>query len=146
MNNILATIIGLLSWIAPAEREDGTPLSLSEISEYRVYYGEQPGNYIYQTSIAPPLTEIPIMDLGRNLTTYHMVVTCVDADGRESAFSVPVARTFNVADINKDAIVNGADLAYMVRFFFANDYRADLNRDGIINGADLAILRREFFK
>ena len=40
-NNTPADII--LSWVAPAEREDNTALSLSAIAGYKVYYGTTQG-------------------------------------------------------------------------------------------------------
>jgi len=34
-----------INWVAPTEREDGTPLILSEIETYNLYYGSSPGDY-----------------------------------------------------------------------------------------------------
>ena len=34
-----------INWVAPSEREDGTPLILSEIETYNLYYGNSPGDY-----------------------------------------------------------------------------------------------------
>jgi len=45
----------------------------------------------------------------------------------------------NIADVNADGVVNGADLAALLTQF-GMDGPADLNGDGVVNGADLAIL------
>ena len=42
----------LLSWVAPAEREDNTPLSLAEIAGYRLYYGLTTGDYQYDIEVS----------------------------------------------------------------------------------------------
>ena len=34
-----------LSWVAPAEREDNSSISLSEIAGYQVFYGKSQGQY-----------------------------------------------------------------------------------------------------
>lgn len=40
-----------INWVAPSEREDGTPLSLSEIAGYMIYYGASKGEYPSQIDI-----------------------------------------------------------------------------------------------
>ena len=80
-----------LSWIAPAEREDGTPISMAEIAEYRVYFGRSPGDYTDRVSI----NNASIMNAklsGLAPGTYYIVVTAVDSDGRESAFLGEITR------------------------------------------------------
>ncbi len=75
-----------LSWIAPVEREDGTPISMSEISGYRVYYGNVKGNYTNQVVINNSADmQVTLKNLAAG--TYYIVVTAYDNDGRESAYS-----------------------------------------------------------
>ena len=75
-----------LSWVAPVEREDGTPISMSEIAGYRIYYGETEGDYtnvvdVYGSdTMRVTLKELPAV-------THYIVVTTFDMDGSESAFS-----------------------------------------------------------
>jgi hypothetical protein len=75
-----------LSWTAPTMRSDGTPLSLADISGYRIYYGEYEGDYPESVEIAngtaqsKTLTGIPV-------GTYYVVMSTYDVDGRESSFS-----------------------------------------------------------
>jgi DNA-binding beta-propeller fold protein YncE len=45
------------------------------------------------------------------------------------------------ADVNGDARVDRDDLAYMNTVFYTRDSKADLNRDGIVNFADLALMK-----
>ena len=86
----IANGVAELSWVAPAEREDNTPISLSEIDGYRIYYGNEEGSYEN------------VIDVGNNWEhtvnglsagTYYFVVTTVDIDGRESAYSTEVSIT-----------------------------------------------------
>ena len=77
-----------LSWVAPSEREDGAALSPSEITGFRIYYGTESGNYSNtvdiddHTATQAVLTGIPSGDV-------YIVMTTIDADGRESSFSAP---------------------------------------------------------
>jgi len=101
-HNVTITIHGIdepvalskitLSWIAPVEREDGTPISMAEIAGYRVYYGTTPGNHTNQVDVSGSSTmQVTLVNLSPG--TYHIVVTTVDTDGRESAQSPPVSRS-----------------------------------------------------
>lgn len=80
-----------LSWVAPAEREDGTPISMAEIAGYRVYYGTSQGVYTNQVDISDGDTMLAVLS-GLTAGTYYLVVTTVDMDGRESGFSQTVTR------------------------------------------------------
>jgi hypothetical protein len=86
----------VLSWTAPTERQDGTtPMALNEIAGYRVYYKQAAGRYNDQ----PPVyiddsnnvasVQVRMADIPAQAGTYLMVVTTIDIDGRESAFSAP---------------------------------------------------------
>lgn len=75
-----------ISWVAPTEREDGTPISLSEIAGYRVYYGPTSGGYTGRFDILDSsANETGVSDLppGR----YYIAVTTLDTYGLESVLS-----------------------------------------------------------
>lgn len=80
-----------LSWTAPVTRSDGTPLTLSEIAGYRVYYGTSPGNYPNRINISngslqsATLTGIPV-------GTYYVAMSTYDNKGLESNYSSPVVK------------------------------------------------------
>jgi hypothetical protein len=81
-----------LSWIAPSEREDGTPISMAEIAGYRVYYGAVQGSYTHQVDIADSATmQVTLSDLATG--TYYFAVTAIDTDGRESDLSRQVVQS-----------------------------------------------------
>lgn len=75
-----------LSWVAPAEREDNSSISLSEIAGYQVFYGSSQGQYSNSviindgTAVGYTFTDLPS-------GTYYIVVTTIDTEGRESQFS-----------------------------------------------------------
>ncbi len=80
--------IASLNWVAPSEREDNTPISLSEIAGYRIYYGTAPGDYQYELEISDAYNDV--IDISLLQGTYYAVITTVDVDGRESVFSEEV--------------------------------------------------------
>ena len=90
--NITPVLIPALNWIAPSEREDGTPISLAEIAGYRVYYGSSTGEYLYKVDITDSTANQAELS-GLLPGTYYFVVTVLDTDGRESRFSEEVRIT-----------------------------------------------------
>jgi hypothetical protein len=75
-----------LSWTAPSAREDGSPLQLSEIASYHIYYGSKPGDYQNQIDIDDPTAksaQVEALPSG----TYYVVLTAIDMDGRESLYT-----------------------------------------------------------
>jgi VCBS repeat-containing protein len=81
-----------LSWVAPAEREDNTSISLSEIEGYKIYYGTNPGSYNDNVTINDgSATSYTFNSLSAG--TYYFVVTTIDIDGRESQHSTVVTVT-----------------------------------------------------
>ncbi|MBN1238087.1 MAG: fibronectin type III domain-containing protein [Gammaproteobacteria bacterium] len=73
-----------LSWMAPTENEDGTPLT--DLAGYKVYWGTEPGNYTESVTIDNPSIVTYVID---NLVpnTYYFVATAVNAAGEESEYS-----------------------------------------------------------
>lgn len=47
---------------------------------------------------------------------------------------------YRIGDINKDDIINGLDLSYLLSAFNSYDSEADLNGDGKVDGSDLSYL------
>jgi hypothetical protein len=81
-----------LSWVAPAARADGTPLSLADIDGFHIYYGNSAGSYPYNVNVADGTVQtVTLKDLA--IGTYYIVMTTYDVDGRESARSVVVKKT-----------------------------------------------------
>jgi len=81
-----------LSWVAPAEREDNTALSLSAIAGYKIYYGTAQGQYSNNVTINNSTAAgYTFSDLPAG--TYYFVVTTIDTDGLESQYSDPVSIT-----------------------------------------------------
>ena len=78
-----------LAWVAPAEREDNSPISLSEIAGYQILYGQSQGQYSNSiiisdgTAVGYTLTDLPT-------GTYYFVVATIDTEGRESQYSPEV--------------------------------------------------------
>ena len=81
-----------LTWVAPSEREDGTGLSLSEITGFRIYYGAQSGDYSNTIDIDDHTATQTVL-AGIPSGTYFVAVTAVDVDGRESQHSEEVKVT-----------------------------------------------------
>ena len=81
-----------VNWTAPFEREDVTALSPAEIAGYRLYYGTSSGDYQYQIEVNDgSADQAQVSDIPAG--TYYVVVSAVDTDGRESAYSSEVVIT-----------------------------------------------------
>jgi len=75
-----------IDWVAPSQREDGTPLILSEIETYNLYYGSSPGDYQNTIDNSNVTTDsVYITDFPGG--TYYFVITTVTTDGLESRWS-----------------------------------------------------------
>jgi len=80
-----------LQWTAPVTRADGTPLSLSELDGYHIYYGATAGNYPNRIDVADgtaqtaTITDIPV-------GPYYLVMSTYDVSGLESAYSPMVTK------------------------------------------------------
>lgn len=75
-----------LSWDAPTTNEDGTPLT--DLSGYKVYYGNLSGEY-NNTEDVGNLTTYKVTNLGDG--EWYFVVTAYDTSGNESAYSNEVS-------------------------------------------------------
>jgi len=78
-----------LTWVAPTENVDGTPLT--DLAGYRVYYGTSSRGYGDPVAVANPTqssVEIPAPS-----GDYYVAMTALDAEGNESAYSNEVLKT-----------------------------------------------------
>ena len=79
-----------LSWTAPTENEDGSPLT--DLAGYKIYWGTTPGIYPNLVTINNPgITIYVIENLGSG--TYEFVSTAFNAAGVESAYSNTATKT-----------------------------------------------------
>ena len=80
-----------LSWAAPTQRADGTPLSVSDLAGYTVHYGTSQGNYTSSISVDDPFTtSVVVADLPPG--TYYFALTATDKAGLESGYSGAVTK------------------------------------------------------
>jgi len=80
-----------LSWQAPSERTDGS--ALTNLSGYRIYYGNSPGNYSQSISLGAGLSTYVIDNLAGG--TWYFTMTALDSTGLESARTNPVSKTIS---------------------------------------------------
>jgi hypothetical protein len=95
------TTSATLAWDTPTQYSDGTNLVVTDIKEYRVYFGtvSQVYNSFYSVSdpnsSAPP-TSVALKNINfQTPGTYFFAVTAVDKNGNESDFSNEVIRQIN---------------------------------------------------
>jgi len=81
-----------LSWTAPTQNNDGSPLT--DLAGYKIYYGTNQGNYSTTIQIDNPGIATYVVE---NLTptTYYFVATAFNASGVESAFSGEAIKVVN---------------------------------------------------
>lgn len=80
-----------LTWTAPTSRSDGTPLSLSAIDGYRIYYGTRSGSYTANRNITDGTARSASVT-GLASGTYYLVMTTYDTGGLESGYSPEVVK------------------------------------------------------
>jgi len=90
-----------LSWTAPDTRVDGTPLTIEEIKEYRVYYtidGTAPGEGEPIVVGGTSASETVTLELLPRVEPYvvSFAIKTVDTDGLGSALSDVVTKEFEV--------------------------------------------------
>jgi hypothetical protein len=78
-----------LTWIAPTENVDGTPLT--DLAGYRIHYGESSGNYTSTAELWDPAATKHTLRLSSG--SYYLVMTAVDGETNESGFSNEIVRT-----------------------------------------------------
>lgn len=89
MTSVKVTSGGVqLSWQAPAERIDGSPLT--DLSGYRIYVGTLSKSYYQQIDVNDPTKTQAFLNLEPG--EYFIAMTAVDGDGAESPLSNEVRR------------------------------------------------------
>ena len=72
----------MISWLAPTENDDGTPLV--NLAGYRIRYGQQSGLYNTMVNIDNPGLATYVIN-GLAAGTYYLVLSAVNVNGGESA-------------------------------------------------------------
>jgi hypothetical protein len=82
-----------VSWIAPSTYTDGSPIQLSQIKNFNIYYGKQNGGpYSNLITVGGSLNKVVITIPSTG--TWYFVATTVDTDGKESSYSNQGSKTF----------------------------------------------------
>jgi len=84
-----------LSWQAPVSRSDGSAISPGEIRSYRIYFGLNSGEYVSVYEITDGSTQVILQGVPPG--DYFVVVTAVDGQGRESAYSEEILKAVNLS-------------------------------------------------
>jgi hypothetical protein len=80
-----------LNWQPPAENVDGTPLT--DLSGYRIYYGEQSKEYANRETVLDP--RAVKHDVALVSGSYYFAMTALDSEGNESGYSNEVTRVLD---------------------------------------------------
>jgi hypothetical protein len=89
---VVATSTGsaTLSWTAPTENADGSPLT--DLAGYKIYWGTSPGNYTESATINNPgITTFMVEQLTPRI--WYFAATAFNSLDEESQYSNPVAKT-----------------------------------------------------
>jgi hypothetical protein len=81
-----------LSWTAPSTRSDGSPLSLSDIGGYRIYYGTTHASYNSKLDVANGTAQSATLSNLVAGTSYYLVMTTYDTGGAESGYSAEISK------------------------------------------------------
>lgn len=93
MAMISVSVLGTVSlaWQPPAENEDGSPLT--DLSGYRIHYGQFSGSYDTEVTVGNPGATEWSTDLPSG--EYYFAMTAFDHEGNESGYSNEVVRAVN---------------------------------------------------
>jgi len=81
-----------LSWSAPTTRVDKSPILLSELKGYRIYYGTTAGNLTLLIDLEEPTTVQYVVE-GLTEGTHYFAVSVYDVEDNESAWSTVRSKT-----------------------------------------------------
>ncbi len=82
-----------VSWTAPTEREDGTPLG-DELAGFKIYYGQSQNQLSEIVVLNNPGLPTYVVEGLEEQSTWYFAVSAFDVDGRESARSTVASKTF----------------------------------------------------
>jgi hypothetical protein len=87
-----ASGVATVSWTAPTERSDGSPLA--DLAGFKVYWGTSPGHYPNSATINNPSVSTHVVE---QLTpaTWYFVATAIDSSGMESHHSNVGSKTIH---------------------------------------------------
>ena len=71
---------------------------------------------------------------------YELTVSGAQAQNYEISYvkgTLTVVRVFNRADVNRDGVVDSADIVAVIKEMPDGDMKADVNNDGAIDSADI---------
>jgi len=80
-----------LSWTPPVSRTDSSPIALSEIGGYRIYFGPAAGSYPDTVEVSGGSADTVTIS-GVPVGTYHVVMTTYDSNGQESDYSPEIVK------------------------------------------------------
>lgn len=81
-----------LAWDVPTTYDDGSPLNVSDLAGYKIYYGPASGNYTSTiTAGNMSVTSEQVTNLTKG-QTYYLAVTAYDIYGIESGYSNEVRK------------------------------------------------------
>ena len=80
-----------LNWTAPTTRSDGSPLSLSDIAGYRIYYGSSQGDYPNSVNLNDGSADSAVVE-NIPVGSYFVSMTTYDVYGLESGYSSTVTK------------------------------------------------------
>jgi hypothetical protein len=78
-----------ISWVAPTENVDGTPLT--DLASFRIYYG--PDSRAYSNSVDVMDASATSYALNAASGDYYVTMTALDAEGNESAYANEILRS-----------------------------------------------------
>ena len=81
-----------MSWIAPTEREDGTPLN--NLAGFKIYYGQSENQLSELVVLDNPGLATYVIDGLEEQSTWYFALSAFDSEGRESARSAVASKTF----------------------------------------------------
>lgn len=91
--SVATTYSANLNWSAPSTREDGTPLALSELKGYEIYYTSEDLNVSQTVSVSGASTashKVSNLKAG----TYYFAISAIDIKGAKSSLSPMVSAKF----------------------------------------------------
>lgn len=86
-----------VSWVAPTENVDGTPLT--DLAGFKIYWGEQTRNYTQSMDVddSGAVSETFSFPLdSENQLNWFIAMTALDEDGNESAYSNEILKVVTV--------------------------------------------------
>ena len=78
-----------ISWVAPTENVDGTPLT--DLTSYRIYYGTE--SRAYSSSIEITNASATSHSFNAASGDYFVTMTALDGEGNESAYANEIVRS-----------------------------------------------------